>query len=414
MLASYQRRNKCRQCGSKDLSLAIKLSPTPLANAYKKKNSKESYEKLYPLDVFFCNQCKHVQLLDVINPKILFENYVYVSGTSPVFVKHFSDYADFLYKKYCNKGLVIDIGSNDGTLLKCFKNYGFSTLGIEPAEKIAKEAISNGIETIIDFFKPDLAESIKNKYGSAKIITANNVFAHIDDPITFLQGIKLLLCEERGIFVFEVSYLKDVIENTYFDTIYHEHLDYHTLLPLKGLLERSGFEVINAVCVNSHGGSIRVISKLKGCKKYTIDKSVDSLIENEKKLGLHAFETYQDFSKKINDAGKNLRNLLLKLKSEGKTIIGYGAPAKATTLMHHFDIGSELIEFIVDDSEWKHFLYTPGKNIQIVPKDFIETKKPDYILILAWNFASSIIKNNIYFKEKGGKFIIPLPNTKIV
>lgn len=413
MLESYQRRTKCRQCGSKDLSLAIKLSPTPLANAYLKTKTFESQEEVYPLDVYFCNNCKHVQLLDVINPKILFENYVYVSGTSPVFVEHFSNYADFLYKNYCNKGLVMDIGSNDGTFLKCFKKYGYSVLGIEPAEKIAKEAISNGIETIIGFFNPELAKSLKNRYGLAQIITANNVFAHIDDPITFLQGIKVLLSKEKGIFVFEVSYLKDVIENTYFDTIYHEHLDYHTLLPLKGLLERSGFEIINAFCVNSHGGSIRVISKLKG-GDYPIEKSVNSLIEIEKKLGLNSFKTYQDFSKKIDDRGKNLKNVLFKLKSEGKTIVGYGAPAKATTLMHHFEIGPELIDFIVDDSKWKHFLYTPGKNIQILPKEFIETKKPDYILILAWNFASSIIKNNLNFKDKGGKFIIPLPNVEIV
>ena len=413
MLDNYYRRTECRQCGSKDLSLAIQLSPTPLANAYLKTKDPQSQEKTYPLEVFFCNECKHVQLLDVVNPKILFENYVYVSGTSPVFVEHFLNYAGFLNKNYCKEGLVIDIGSNDGTLLKCFKKYGYSVLGIEPADKIAKQAISDGIETIIDFFNPELAELIRKRRGLAKIITANNVFAHIDDPINFLKGIKALLCKEEGIFVFEVSYLKDVIENTYFDTIYHEHLDYHTLIPLKGLLERNGFEIINSICIDTHGGSLRVICKLKGAN-YPINNSVELLIENEKKLGLDSLETYKKFSKNIDDKGKNLKNILLKIKSQGKSIIGYGAPAKATTLMHHFGIGSELIDYIIDDSKWKHYLYTPGKNIQILPKDFIKSKKPDYILILAWNFASSIIKNNKDFKEKGGKFIIPLPNVEIV
>jgi len=409
----YYRRNNCRQCGSKNLSLAIKLKPTPLANNYLK-NKNENYKNdLFPLEVFFCDNCKHLQLIDVVDPKILYENYVYVSGTSPVFVEHFKNYAKYLSKSYCSDGLVIDIGSNDGTLLKEFKKLGYSVLGVEPAKDIGKQALSHGISTILDFFNPILSNSIKQKYGTANIITANNVFAHIDDPISFLEGVKLLLSPDKGIFVFEVSYLKDVIENIYFDTIYHEHLDYHTLLPLKTLMDRNGLEVIEASSINTHGGSIRVICQMKG-GKYFVDPSVDKLIKKEKELGLHNLSTYKSFSERIEKTGKKLKKTLLELKLKGKTIAAYGAPAKATTLMHHFDIGPETIDFIVDDSEWKQFLLSPGKNIPIYPKEYIEMNKPDYILILAWNFASSIIKNNQRFKSLGGKYIIPLPKVEIV
>ena len=412
MYQKFYKRISCRQCSSKDLSLAIKLNPTPLANNYLKDLNNSSENEVFPLDVFFCNHCKHLQLLHVVDPKILYKNYVYVSGTSPVFVNHFKKYAQNLFESYVKDGLVIDIGSNDGTLLKEFKALGYSVLGIEPAKNIAEEAQKEGIETVVDFFSTKVAESIKSAYGKANVITANNVFAHIDNPINFLKGIKKLLSEDKGIFVFEVSYLKDVIENTFFDTIYHEHLDYHTLLPLKGLLERSGFEVIDANCIDTHGGSLRVISQLKGAVNQ-ISPSVNKLIEIEKKLGLHSLSTFLTFSEKIQKTGKKLKAVLNDIKSQGKTIVGYGAPAKATTLLHQFDIGIETLDFIVDDSKWKQFLFLPGKKIPIYPKEYIFTKKPDYVLILAWNFSSSIIKNNQEFKSNGGKFIIPLPNVEI-
>ena len=409
----YYRRKNCRQCGSRQLSSAIKLKPTPLANNYLKYKNENHKNDLFPLEVFFCDDCKHLQLIDVVDPKILYENYLYVSGTSPVFIEHFKNYATYLSENYCAKGLVVDIGSNDGTLLKEFKKLGYSVLGIEPARDIGKQASIEGIETILDFFNPSLSSSIKSQYGLAKIITANNVFAHIDKPISFLEGIKSLLSPEEGIFVFEVSYLKDVIDNIYFDTIYHEHLDYHTLLPLKTFMDRSGFEVIEASCINTHGGSIRVISQIKG-GKYSVNSSVNKLIKDEEKLGLHNLSTYKSFSNRIDKTGKELKQTLLEIKSKGKKVAAYGAPAKATTLMYHFDIGSETIDFIVDDSKWKQFLFSPGKNIPIYPKEYIALKKPDYILVLAWNFAESIIKNNEEFKSMGGKFIIPLPTVEIV
>ena len=374
MQENHYKRKNCRQCESDDLSLAIKLKKSPLANDYS--SSKESISKIkYPLDVYFCNNCKHLQLLDVVNPKKLFENYVYVSGTSPVFVEHFKNYAKYLVDKFSGNGLAIDIGSNDGTLLRFFKNLGFSVIGIEPAKKIAEQSKKNGIKTIVKFFDPLLAETIEKQEGKAKFITANNVFAHIDNPISFLEGVRILLSPDDGVFSFEVSYLREVIKNNYFDTIYHEHLDYHTLLPLKKLMLRCGFEIIDAIPINTHGGSLRVISQLKG-GKYTISSSVERLIKEEKILGLDSLVTYQKFSENIYDVGEKLKKVLKEIKLQGKSIIGYGAPAKATTLMHHFEIGEDIVDFIVDDSEWKHYLYTPARVYLLSLKTLLEIKIP--------------------------------------
>ena len=408
----YKRKN-CRQCNSKDLTIAIKLNPTPLANDYIFKKDLKITKKNYPLDVYFCNSCKHLQLLDVVNPNTLFENYLYVSGTSSVFIKHFEKYAEYINHNFRNEGLVIDIGSNDGTILKAFKKLGYRVLGVEPAKAIAEEAIKNGIDTIIDFFNPAAASEIKNKYGEASIISANNVFAHIDNPSDFLSGVRKIISSDNGVFCFEVSYLKDVIENTYFDTIYHEHLDYHSLLSLRGFMERNGFEIIDALKVPTHGGSIRVISQKIG-GKYKISESVNKLINEEYNIGLHKLSTFVYFSNQIQKTGESLKIVLKDLKSKGKTIVGYGAPAKATTLMHHFDIGSEEIDYIVDDSKWKQNLYTPGKKIKILPVTYMYEDPPDYVLILAWNFAEFIIKKNKKFHENGGKFIVPLPKVKII
>ena len=376
MNKDYYKRKDCRQCHSQDLSIAINLNPTPLANDYIYEKNLKIIKKKYPLDVYFCNSCKHLQLLDVVNPKKLFENYVYVSGTSSAFVKHFEKYAEYLNHNFNSEGLVIDIGSNDGTILKAFKRFGYEVLGVEPAKAIAEEAIKNGIETIIDFFNPVVASEIKKKYGEVSIITANNVFAHIDNPSDFLAGVSKIISSDNGVFCFEVSYLKDVIENTFFDTIYHEHLDYHSLLSLRGFLKRNGFEIIDALKVATHGGSIRVISQKIG-GKYKISESVNKLISEEYNTGLHELSTFIRFSNQIEKTRGNLIKVLKDLKAQGKSIVGYGAPAKATTLMHHFDIGPEEIDYIVDDSKWKQNLYTPGKKIKILPVNNMNEDNPD-------------------------------------
>ena len=407
-------RNDCRLCNSKNLSSVIKLEETPPANAFINEEELHIKQKKYPLELFFCEECNHLQLSTVVDPKKLFEKYVYVSGTSNVFVKHFEKYAEFIIKRYSpsKENLIIDIGSNDGTLLSFFKSKGYKILGVDPAKKIAKNASEKGIQTIASFFNKDLTKKIIKDFGKASIITANNVFAHSNELDEIIDSAKLLLNEE-GLFIFEVSYLIDVYEKSLFDTIYHEHLAYHSVKPLKVFFEKHNMELIDVKRIDTHGGSIRgVVQKKKGTRK--IESSVDELIKLENNLGFSEAKTFKDFSNKISKIKEELKELLLSLKKEGKSIVGFGAPAKATTLMYQFGFNKDLIDFIVDDNPLKQNTFTPGLHIPVYSSMAIKQNTPDYILILAWNFAESIIKNHSYFTNQNGRFIIPLPQIIII
>ncbi len=395
--------------------MALALAPTPPANAFVPEKKLGERQTAFPLDVFFCDACAHLQLLDVVDPAILFRDYVYVSGTSPVFVEHFRAYAQTLIERYALRpgDRVFEIGSNDGTLLRFFKDAGLNVRGVDPAIAIAQAATQNGIPTLGEFFSLPLAKRLKAESGTAKVIVANNVFAHIDDLSEVVRGVKELLDPRTGVFVFEVSYLLDVIEKTLFDTIYHEHLCYHSLAPLIGFFERHGMEVIDADRVTSHGGSLRVTVQMKGAT-HLVSPKVAELLAVEKRAGLQELATFRKFDEDIRALGQELSRLLHGYKKEGRRIGGFGAPAKATTLMHHFGIGPEVIEFIVDDSPLKQGLYSPGLHVPVVPSSAIAERKPDFLVILAWNFADSIIAKNQAFSQRGGRFVVPVPQVRVI
>jgi SAM-dependent methyltransferase len=407
-----RRRQTCRLCGGRDLTLVLALTPTPPANAFVDEASKTTEQTCFPLDVFFCETCKHVQLLDVVDPAVLFENYVYVSGTSPSFVKHFDDYAAALITRFApeQNSLIVDIGSNDGTLLAAFQKRGFRGLGIDPARDIARRATEAGVETIADFFSPALANTIVTDHGAAAIVTANNVFAHADDLNAIIEGVRTLLAPD-GVFVFEVSYLADVVADTLFDTIYHEHLAYHSVRPLETFFAASGMRLFGVERVGSHGGSIRGMACLADAP-HQADGSVAALIAAERDAGLDRAETYLAFGADIDALGRQLKTLIEGIKADGKTIAGFGAPAKATTLMYHFGIDADDIDFIVDDSPLKQGLYSPGTHVPVVGADTLYERRPDYVLILAWNFAHAIMDKHSAFLDGGGRFIVPLPELK--
>lgn len=413
MPESCHRRDTCRLCGGTDLTEVLSLAPTPPANAFVPADRLGERQETFPLDVFFCESCGHVQLLDVVDPRVLFESYVYVSGTSPVFVKHFEDYAAFVVDAYQPdpKRLVIDIGSNDGTLLRFFKNRGYPVQGVDPAKDIARQATANGIDTVADFFTPALARQIRAEKGPACVVTANNVFAHADDLTGIVAGVRELLADD-GVFVFEVSYLLDVYTDTLFDTIYHEHVAYHSVKPLKTFFAANGMELITARRVGSHGGSLRGVAQLVGGRREA-EQSVDALIALEADLGLDKSATLKAFGAKIDVVKNRLTSELKRIKAEGKTIAGFGAPAKATTLMYHFGIGPDVVDFIVDDSPLKQGLFTPGLHVPVVPSSALYERKPDYVVILAWNFARPIMEKHAAYAEAGGHFIVPLPQVEI-
>lgn len=406
-----RQRRDCRACGKRNLVLILNLGKTPPANAFLEKPGEESW---FPLQVNLCRNCSMVQLAHVVDPKLLFQNYVYVSSTSPIFIRHFKELAKKITKqlKLKRDSLVVDIGSNDGILLKPFKKLGMKILGIEPAKNIARRANENGILTKAEFFSTKLAQKIVREYGQADLVTATNVFAHIDNLDEVVEGVKTLLKPE-GVFLVEVAYLADLLKQNLFDSVYHEHLCYWAVAPMKVLAERLGLKIFEVKHVETHGGSIRVLMKLKRAKR-RVTATVGNFILRERKLGLNKLTPYRALAKRIEANKIKLNQLLRKLKQEGKTIVGFGAPAKSTTLLNYFKIDKNILSYIVDDSPYKEGLLTPGTHIPVVKPEMIHQDKPDYVLILAWNFAKPIMKTHREFKHLGGKFIVPVPEPEVL
>ena len=407
------RLKKCRVCRHEVLSEVISFGMSPLANAFLKSDEIDSREYFYPLTLVFCENCKFLQLGHVVSPNLLFDDYVYVSSTSPVFIKHFESFGQKLISRFdLNKNsLVVDIGSNDGILLRPLKNMGIGVMGVEPARHIAKLATDSGIPTTADWFTVSTARKIRQEKGHADVITGTNVFAHIHDLDEVLKGVRYLL-KDDGVFITESPYLVDFIKKSYFDLVYHEHLSYWSVRSLKFLFSRFDMEIFYVEKVSVHGGSIRVYAK-KRSGKHKLDKSVNSFLTKEKALSLGEKKTYKKYELKILDNKRKVIDLLTKLKKQNKIIVGYGAPAKGNTLLNYFKIGNEILDYIVDDSKFKQGLYTPGTHIPVVSSEMLKTKKPDYVFILAWNFSESIISNLSWLRKKKVKFIIPVPSPSV-
>lgn len=409
----FERFSYCRFCLNKNLKQVIDLGFQPAANAFLSKKQLKEKEHFFPLKVNFCSTCGQLQLTHIVSPDYLFRNYVYASSTSPVFIAHFENYAQSVYKKIklSTDSKVLDIGSNDGILLKPFKKLGVKILGVDPATKIARQATKNGIPTINEYFNQSLANKIIKKWGHADVITANNVFAHVPFIDELIQASRNLLKSE-GVLIIEAPYLVDFLQKNLFDTIYHEHVSYLSIRPLITLFKRFNMTIFDVEGTDSHGGSIRVFVK-KNESKRKMKSIVEKFIQQELRLGLSKVQTYKKFAKKIDQNKKDLNKLLKQLKSTGKSIVGYGAPAKGNTLLNYFNIGPQIIDYIVDDSSYKQGLFTPGMHIPVVSSDEIVKTKPNYIFILAWNFAKPLMRKLEYFKKSGGKFIIPVPVPKI-
>jgi len=402
-------------CDELTLVKVMELTPTPPGNALRKQEELALPEVTYPLDLCFCTRCHHVQLGHVVDPRILYQNdYLYVSGTSSHFVKHLEAYAaDMVARFGLTPGMLVsDIGSNDGTCLRFFKEQGLTVLGVDPATQIAEAATKAGIETVSAFFSVALAQELRAKHGPAAFITSHNALAHIDHLDDVVRGVAHWL-DADGVFVLEVGYFVDVFSNLFFDTIYHEHLDYHTVAPFQRLFARCGMEMLAVQRVAPQGGSIRVMAQKAG-GRHSPDGSAAALVANERALGLDRPETISAFGDRIAALGERLRAILGALKAEGKSIGAYGAPTKAVTLLSHFGIGVDLIDFVVEDNPMKHGKYLPVSHIPVVPTAELYARQPDYALILAWNFAAPIMAAHRRYEELGGRFIVPMPEPRIV
>jgi len=408
----YRTLDKCRVCGKSDFREYLDLNMVPLANNLVTESTLKNEEK-FPLKVIYCNNCSLSQLSIIVDPDILFRNYVYRSSISNYFKNHCKAIAEELNGSPLSKDdLVIDIASNDGCMLQEFKKIGNRVIGVDPAINLAKIANENGIETIPEYWDPVLAEQIAEKYGKAKVIIAVNVFAHINDLHSMLKGIKTTLAD-KGYFIIESPHLQSLIEKTEFDTIYHEHLSYLLIKPIKILAETHGLRVAKVKKSEIHGGSIRVYLEKKEDPD-TSDGSVQEALAEEENAGLHSSETYLEFGKQVEKIKNNLNALLNKLKNEGKIIAAYGASAKGNTLLNYCKVNKETIQYIFDDTPEKQGKLYPGVHIPILAGSELMEKKPDYLLLLAWNFAKEIIEKTNEYQKDGGKYIVPIPDVTII
>lgn len=398
--------DRCRLCKTGSLSEAkLTFPPTPLANEFL---HEPRPQEVFPLEVAVCTSCGHYQLTESIDPARLFTTYSYAAGHSAANVAHFRDSATHLTERFgLSKGSrVLDIASNDGTLLRAFSELGMEILGIDPAENIAKEAQKQGIPTIVGFFTAAEAIDLKEKHGVFDLVTANNVFAHVPDLEDFAKGVKSMLAPE-GVFSFEVSYFVDVCDKTLFDTIYHEHSSYHTLTPLLPFFENLGMELFDVEHLPNHGGSIRAYVRNRGAAIASKGPGQLSELLAEERTIEDKVARLQD---KITDLEQKVQKELAALKASGKSIAAYGAPAKATTLMCTFGLDARVIDFVIDDAPLKQGTYMPGTSIPVIASSAIRERKPDVLLLLAWNFADSIMAK---YPEFTGIWIVPLPELTI-
>jgi len=404
---------KCLGCASDLPDAFLDLGEMPLANSYIKAGDEGKEETSYKLAVAYCPVCHLVQITHRVAPEDLFGNYLYFSSFSDAFLKHAQEMADTLIKRFAldSSSLVMEIGSNDGYLLEFFQRNGVPVLGIEPAKNIAKVANDKGIRTLDVFFGAGQVKEILSVGGQADVIIGNNVLAHIPLINEFMSAVARCL-KPNGSAVFEFPYLKDLLENTEFDTVYHEHVFYYSLSSIRVLAQRAGLEVYDADRQGVHGGSLRVFIQ-KG-KRYKLTSGARSMLTDEEKFGITDQRVYKNFASRVKELKQELFGLLEGLKKSGKTIAGYGAAAKGNTLLNYIGTDNKTIDFVVDRSTYKQGLLMPGTKIPILNHDELLKRKPDYTIILAWNFAQEIMEQQSQYHSVGGKFIIPVPRPRVI
>jgi SAM-dependent methyltransferase len=408
----FKTKDVCRASGSSNLIKVIEFGETPLSDALLTEQQLSKPELKVPLTLAFCPESALVQILEEVDPEILFcRDYPYYSSVSKYLMEHFGSSAKSLItdRKLNENSLVIEAASNDGYMLKHFKEAGVPVLGIDPAEGPANEAIKAGIPTLNTFFTIDLAKRFVSEGKSADVFLANNVLAHVPDLNGFVEGIKILL-KENGVAVIEAPYLVELVDHCEFDTIYHQHLCYFSVTALDRLFRSHSLYLNDVKQVDIHGGSLRLFVE----KKENVKDSVKDLLRMEVDRKVDKIEFYRDFAKKVENVKVELNELLSGLKSDGNRIVGYGAAAKANTLMSYVGIGKNYLDYILDLSKFKQGKYFSGNHLPILNPSKLVEDMPDYVLILAWNFAHEIIEQQSEYRSKGGKFIVPIPKPLIV
>jgi hypothetical protein len=407
------RRTTCRLCGALELECVLPLRPSPIGDALVPPSQLSVTQELYPLDCYLCLGCGHLQNLDVVDPDILFREYTYRTSVSLGLVEHFRNYAAACVEslQLVPGSLVVEIGSNDGSLLKAFKALGMRVIGIDPARNIAAAAIASGIPTIAEFFSSNIAAAICSEHGPATLFCANNVFAHIDDMSDIATGIRTVL-GPQAVFVFEVSYILDMIDNMVFDTIYHEHVSHHALCPLEVFLNRHDLTLFDAMRTGTKGGSIRGFAQPLHTGRRERSERLRQMLAEEDRRGIAEPALYRRWFAEIDQRKRAVLARLDDAIAAGGFVAGYGASTTTTTLLYHFELEKRLA-FIVDDNPLKQGMFSPGAHIPVLPSSELVSRKPDLVVILAWIYADPILRRNRAFIEGGGRFLVPLPEMKL-
>ncbi|WCK77955.1 class I SAM-dependent methyltransferase [Agrobacterium fabrum] len=413
-LSSTQHVGLCRLCNSPLVHTFVDLGMSPPCESFVAADAANDVEPFYPLHAFVCDECFLVQLQEYVAPENIFTEYAYFSSFSDSWVAHAKRYCDMVIERFAlsQSSFVVELASNDGYLLQHFLTSNIPMLGIEPAVNVAKVAIGKGIPTLTEFFNEALATDMAARGQKADLIIGNNVLAQVPDINDFVAGMKTLLKPE-GVITLEFPHIEKLIAENQFDTIYHEHFSYFSLLTIEKMARRHGLKVFDVEEIPTHGGSLRVFFSHED-SRFPREARVDSLLARELNAGLDKIETYTAFAEAVRQTKRNLLSFLIRLKEMRKSICAYGAPGKGNTLLNYCGIGTDFIDFAVDRNPYKHGRLTPGMHIPIRPVSEIPHMKPDYVLILPWNLKNEIVAQMKDIRNWGGKFIVPIPDISII
>lgn len=404
----------CRFCDTRLSHSLVDLGMSPLSNAYLAAEKLQAMEPFYPLHAYVCSKCFLVQLPEVQKPENIFTDYAYFSSFSDSWLKHCEAYVEKMIATFGfgSKHQVIEIASNDGYLLKYFKERNVPVLGIEPAANVAKVAEEAGIPSVVKFFGVNTARELVAKNTRADLLLGNNVLAHVPDINDFVAGMKILLAP-RGVITMEFPHLMRLMAENQFDTIYHEHFSYLSLKSVQTIFAKHGITLFDVEELPTHGGSLRIYGRHAEDDSKPVKRSIQELLAREEKAGVSDLDAYAAYGQKVYDTKRKLLSFLIDAKTKGKSIVGYGAPAKGNTLLNYCGIRSDFLDYTVDRSPHKQGLYLPGTHLPIYAPDKIRETKPDYVLILPWNLKDEISAQLTYIKEWGGKFVVPIPEVKV-
>ena len=405
---------RCRFCETPLRQTLVDLGMSPLCESYVGADQLNQMEPFYPLRVYVCERCYLAQLEEYVSPEAIFTEYAYFSSYADSWLRHAKSYTDIMVERFGigPASLVVELASNDGYLLQYFVEKGVPVLGIEPARNVAKVAIEKGIPTLIEFFGEKMAERLASEGKTGDLILGNNVLAQVPALNDFVRGMKVLL-KPRGIITLEFPHLVRLMEENQFDTIYHEHFSYFSFLAAEKIFATHGLTLFDVDELPTHGGSLRIYAQHAEDTTHAMTSRVNELRTQEETAGLTQMRTYDAFSEKVKETKRKLLEFLIKVKREGKTVCGYGAPGKGNTLLNYCGIRTDFLDYTVDRNPYKQGKFTPGTHIPILSPDRIRETRPDYLFILPWNFKDEIIGQMSYIRDWGGRFIVPIPEVRV-